>query len=93
MVKDRVESGKRMYRLILMDYSMPICDGPSAIREIRGYLSTSQPDQNPFICCLTAYSEQSFIDRAKEAGSDDYATKPVNINTLEQILRKSNLID
>ncbi len=93
MVRDRVELGKCMYRLILMDYSMPICDGPTATREIRGFMSTNQPNHQPFICCLSAYTEQSFIDRAKEAGSDDYATKPVNMNTLKQILRKANLID
>ena len=80
-----------MYRLILMDYSMPVCDGPLATREIRSHLSASQPDQRPYICCLTAYTAQSYIDTAKEAGSDDFASKPINIDRLKQILRKADL--
>ena len=30
---------KAMYKLILMDYSMPICDGPTASRSIRKMLT------------------------------------------------------
>ena len=83
MVKKRVASGKCMYQLILMDFSMPVCDGPTATREIKGYLSTNLPSQQPFICCLTAYTDQSFINAAMEAGSDDFATKPINGDRLK----------
>ena len=92
MVKNRVESGKPMYRLILMDYSMPFCDGPTATRKIRKYL-TKTNYYYPFICCLTAYTEQSFIDEARAAGFDDFACKPVSKEILTKILRKANLID
>ena len=71
-----------MYQLILMDYSMPVIDGPTATRAIRSYLSAYSPRQQPFICCLTAYTEQSFIDTAMEAGSDDFTNKPMKKDTL-----------
>jgi CheY-like chemotaxis protein len=91
MVKNRVRIGKPMYRLILMDFSMPFCDGPTATRKIRKFLSKT--NYYPFICCLTAYTEQSFKDAAQAAGFDDYACKPVSKETLSKILRKTRLID
>ena len=87
MVKDRVASGKSMYRLILMDFSMPVCDGPTATREIRKYVSTIQPDQQPFICFLSAYTDESFINVAKAAGSNFFACKPICKEKLAEVLR------
>ena len=58
-VKARLDSKHQLYKLIMMDYSMPICDGPTttiAIREILTARGISR-DQQPFICCLSAYSE------------------------------------
>ena len=40
LVKARANSSNYpMYKLILMDYSMPECDGPTATAKIRNYLS------------------------------------------------------
>ena len=39
MVKKRSKSDDPMYKLILMDYSMPDCDGPQATYAIREYLN------------------------------------------------------
>ena len=72
-----------MFKLILMDYSMPVIDGPMATRAIRALLSTKKPSQQPFICCLTSYTDQSFIDVAIEAGSNDFANKPINKDALK----------
>ena len=93
MVKDRVTQGKPMYQLILMDFSMPVCDGPTATREIRKYLSTILPDQQPFICFLSAYTDESFENVAKSAGSDYFACKPICKEKLVEILRKAHLSD
>ena len=38
LVKDRLAQGKPVYRLILMDFSMPGCDGPTATSKIRAEL-------------------------------------------------------
>ena len=38
-VRSRLKSGKPMYSLILMDYSMPDCDGTTAALTIREILS------------------------------------------------------
>ena len=57
LVKARLESGESMYKLILMDYAMPVCDGRTAARSIRSMMMNYLTDENPFICCMTAFSE------------------------------------
>ena len=46
-IQTRVASGKPMYKLIMMDYSMPVCDGPTASNAIRNFLTENgyQRDQ------------------------------------------------
>ena len=62
-----------------MDFSMPECDGPSAtvaIREILTKHGIARAEQ-PFIACLSAYSDKAFKDAALAAGMDCFLTKPI----------------
>lgn len=34
-IKARLKAGQPLYKLILIDYSMPECDGPTSVTEIR----------------------------------------------------------
>ena len=52
-----------MYKLVLLDYSMPDLDGPQVTIEIKNLFKQSilvQENQIPNICCCTAYAEESF---------------------------------
>ena len=70
LVQNRIEQVYRgeiagMYKVILLDYSMPEMEGPQVAIEIRRMLSGSiLVDQSshkpPYICCCTAYVEASF---------------------------------
>ena len=42
LVNNRLSSETPMYKLILLDYSMPECDGPTATVEIRRLLGEGQ---------------------------------------------------
>ena len=66
--------------LILMDVSLPIMDGYEATRRIRMTM-TSTP-----IIGLSAHAMNGDEIKAKEAGCNDYLTKPVNEDLLIQKL-------
>jgi len=79
---DMIKSGKE-FALVLMDIQMPIMDGYQATREIRaaGY-------DDLIICGLSANAMAQDLILAKEAGMDDYLTKPIEIDSLRKILKK-----
>ncbi len=64
--------------LILMDLSLPVMDGWEAIRTLKADSGT----QAIPIIALTAHAMAEDEARAREAGCDDYDTKPVNFSRL-----------
>ena len=64
--------------IILMDLSLPVMDGWEATRRIKADPVT----QSIPVIALTAHAMSGDEDKAREAGCDDYDTKPVNFNRL-----------
>jgi CheY-like chemotaxis protein len=64
--------------IILMDLSLPIIDGWEATRQIKADPAT----QNIPVIALTAHAMAGDEQKAREAGCDDYDTKPVNLKRL-----------
>ena len=67
LIQARIEQVYRgeasMYKVILLDYSMPEMDGPQVALEIRKLFTESillDKSQIPYICCCTAYAEATF---------------------------------
>jgi two-component system sensor histidine kinase/response regulator len=71
------------YDLVLMDCQMPIMDGFDATAEIRAREPAAR--RTPIVA-MTASSADSDRERGKQAGMDDYITKPVNIEQLRNVL-------
>ena len=43
----------------MMDFSMPVCNGDEATRDIRRFIAEEGAGlAQPFICCLTSYKEK-----------------------------------
>lgn len=68
--------------LILMDISLPIMDGYSATRKIRETMKSTP------IIGLSAHAMNGDAQRAKDAGCNDYLTKPVDEDLLLKKLKE-----
>ena len=66
----------------MLDYSLGVgLDGPEVAVLVRKMIGEANLEQ-PYICCCTAYTEESFKNKAFEAGMDDFLTKPVKHSNL-----------
>jgi signal transduction histidine kinase/DNA-binding response OmpR family regulator len=69
--------------LVLMDVMMPVMDGLAATRQIR-----RNPDWKKLpIIMLTAKAMQGDQERCLEAGANDYAAKPLDVERLLSLVR------
>jgi CheY-like chemotaxis protein len=75
---------RQHYDLVLMDLRMPEMNGLDATQIIRRLW----PNDGPTIIAITAYSLEGDREKCLEAGMDDYISKPVKLDDLENMLRK-----
>ena len=86
--QDGVDKIKRNhYDLVLMDIQMPVMDGYEATRTIRNE-ETGTTKHLPIIA-VTAYTLASDRQRCKDAGMDDYVSKPFNIDEVLIKMKKA----
>ncbi len=71
---------KSNFDIILMDMQMPEMDGYETARYIRQKMSP--PKSGIPIIAMTAHAFSEEIDKCKNAGMDDYISKPFNQNDL-----------
>jgi signal transduction histidine kinase/CheY-like chemotaxis protein len=76
---------KNKYDIVFMDIDMPEKDGIAATKEIKEALSPN--GETPFVA-LTAMAMQGDRERLLQEGLDDYLSKPLTRQKLENILNK-----
>jgi PAS domain S-box-containing protein len=75
------------YDLVLMDLQMPVMDGYSAVRRIRGWEEEQKHHTTPIIA-LTASALDAELQRALDAGCTACVRKPVRLITLVEAVAK-----
>ncbi|MCW2779100.1 MAG: multi-sensor hybrid histidine kinase [Frankiales bacterium] len=74
------------YDAVLMDCQMPVLDGYEATRQIRGLPA---PLARTPVVALTASALTSDRRACEEAGMDDFLAKPLRLDELETVLRRT----
>ena len=75
----------RTYDLVLMDIQMPIMDGIEATKQIR---KLKEKIQQPVIIAVTANTSVEDRKQCKEAGMDDFISKPITLSAFRKHLLK-----
>lgn len=73
------------YDIVFMDIQMPVLDGLEATRQIRQNTMTFP---QPWIIAMTAEALSGDEARCLAAGMDGYVTKPIQLSTLANVLRR-----
>ena len=77
----------RRYEVVFMDVQLPGTDGYEVTRIIRDSHS-SVLDHNVHIVAITARVQEGDRERCLEAGMNDYLTKPINGDMLDEVLAR-----
>lgn len=78
-------TNSKSYDLIIMDLQIPGVDGLEVTRRIR---KSGSKEKRPIIIALTASALEGDREKCFEAGMDDYLSKPIEGEKLEEALRK-----
>lgn len=73
------------YEAVLMDVQMPLMDGYKATQNIRRIEQEKNLNHIPIIA-MTAHAMQGDREKCLASGMDDYITKPIDTQTLHQML-------
>lgn len=78
------------YELVCLDIMMPKVDGVKVLKAIKDLENQKGVLVNggAKIIMTTALSEAQFVQKAFQYGCDAYASKPIDIEKLEQVLDK-----
>jgi CheY-like chemotaxis protein len=71
---------------VLMDLSMPVCDGLESSREIRKYERRNNIQPPSVTIAITAFTSRQTQEEAASAGVDHFLTKPVRFKDLLKLL-------
>jgi CheY-like chemotaxis protein len=79
---------KETYDLVLMDVQMPEMDGLEVTQAVRKQEKERADGSHQAIVALTAHAMKGDQERCQEAGMDDYLSKPLRPQELDNLLER-----
>lgn len=87
---DSVKNGKN-YDLMCLDIMMPKVDGLKVLKVIRAIEAQRGYRHLPIIM-MSALADVEYVDEAFELGCDAYASKPVDTEKVDEVLKNLGLV-
>lgn len=83
-MRESVQSG-HPYDLVLIDYQMPVLDGPEAVAQMResGFIGR--------IVGVTGYSDDLHINSFLSRGANKVLLKPVSLSAIARLMQRDYL--
>ena len=79
---------------MLLDYSMPVMDGPATSEAIfKLYENLPTNVAKPYVVCLTAFTERAFQEKAIASGMNEFVPKPISHEHLRLLVKQNQLIE
>jgi len=85
------ETMSMSYKLVLMDFNMPVMDGREATKNIRQLAREGKIIETKIVGC-TAFSAKDDIQKGIKSGMKEVLTKPVDKEKLIDILRRNYIL-
>lgn len=80
------------FDLVFMDVEMPETDGLEATRQIRSGAAGQQNKSVPIVA-ITAHALDEYRDKCRDAGMDDFLTKPIDVPALQQAVSRHGIFE
>ena len=75
--------------LVLLDIGMPVISGFDVASKLR-----ARPEFNDVVLiAVSGYGQEDTLKRSREAGFDDHAVKPIDLDKLDGLLRRTRRRD
>jgi len=93
ILMDNIKAGNN-FDLLCLDIMMPEVSGVQVlqvVRELEKEMGVEQAARLPIIM-MTALADMEYVDEAFDLGCDGYATKPIDLDHVEELLQELELI-
>ena len=77
----------RLYDLVLLDFLMPVMDGPDMTRMFREWENNNRPDFHQYIVGISAHANGKDAEVGIKAGMDQFMGKPIPLKALNDLVQ------
>jgi CheY-like chemotaxis protein len=85
---EKLSSAAAQYSAVLMNFVLPVMDGPECAQRIREYELSISAEQRMPIIAVTALVAEGAREQCLQAGMDDYLPKPYSVEDFSAVIER-----
>jgi two-component system chemotaxis response regulator CheY len=91
MISESIENNE-VYDVIFLDIMMPKIDGLKVLKTLKEMEASRKLEKRSKIIMITALNDKKTVLEAYDFGCDEYMWKPIDLDKIEEIFKKMNLV-